>query len=175
MESASEVGCVLKVNIQCDACQMKLLEVLRSISGNLRVYSVTLDAEEGLAKISGEMDPNILLWALARNGKHAELKWVSLKSTTPKKGYYNYNNGYRSDSYNGYSYGTSNQPYRNGRTLPERSRYDSHQSYCPQSGQYHPNDSNYRNGRTLPERSRYDSHQSYCPQSGQYHPNDSNY
>ncbi|GFS45131.1 hypothetical protein Acr_00g0094350 [Actinidia rufa] len=107
MESASEVGCVLKVNIQCEACQMKLLEILRSISG---VYSVTLDAEEGLAKISGEMDPNILLWALARNGKHAELKWVSLKSTTPKKGYYNYNNGYHSDSYNGYSYGHQINP-----------------------------------------------------------------
>ncbi|CAL5390281.1 unnamed protein product [Camellia sinensis] len=95
------MGCVLKVNVHCEACKMKVYEVLRSISG---VYSVTIDAEEGLAKISGEVDPNILLSALGRSGRHAELKWVKLKSTAPNRAYYD-------DHGHSHGYQALEQPY----------------------------------------------------------------
>nr|GMC71450.1 heavy metal-associated isoprenylated plant protein 32-like [Ipomoea batatas] len=57
MEPKAEADCVLKVDVQCDECKMKLMEVLSSISG---VYSVTIDAEQGIAKVAGEVEPNAL-------------------------------------------------------------------------------------------------------------------
>ncbi|KAK3010044.1 hypothetical protein RJ639_012813 [Escallonia herrerae] len=69
-------GCVLKVNVHCDACKMEMVEVLSAING---VYSLTIDAQEGTARIAGEVDRNILLGALARSGRHAELVRVNLK------------------------------------------------------------------------------------------------
>nr|GMC71327.1 heavy metal-associated isoprenylated plant protein 32-like [Ipomoea batatas]GMC77734.1 heavy metal-associated isoprenylated plant protein 32-like [Ipomoea batatas] len=57
MEPKAEADCVLKVDVQCDECKMKLMEVISSISG---VYSVTIDAEQGIAKVAGEVEPNAL-------------------------------------------------------------------------------------------------------------------
>ncbi|THF99719.1 hypothetical protein TEA_001121 [Camellia sinensis var. sinensis] len=47
------------------------------------VYSVTIDAEEGLAKISGRSGSKHTSLALGRSGRHAELKWVKLKNAKP--------------------------------------------------------------------------------------------
>ncbi|KAF7142009.1 hypothetical protein RHSIM_Rhsim06G0227800 [Rhododendron simsii] len=113
------------------------------------VYSVTLDAEQGLATISGEVDPNILLKAITNTGKHAELKWVNFKLPAPNhyagSGYYNnvddgyYGHGYGYDyGYGSHSgaYGPTNQSYYGGRELmpPAEGMYwDAPQSYWPQS------------------------------------------
>lgn len=43
------------------------------------VYSVDIDASAGLATVSGEVDPNMLLKSLARTGMHAEIAWASFK------------------------------------------------------------------------------------------------
>ncbi|KAA8527056.1 hypothetical protein F0562_008715 [Nyssa sinensis] len=104
---------------------MKVMEVLSSICG---VYSVTIDAAEGTAKVSGEVDPNVLMSALARSGKHAELVWVKLKSGVVSTDH-NYHN-------NEYGYGAINQPYQyRSVALPERSsRYGgigTHRPYLP--------------------------------------------
>ncbi|KAL6999143.1 hypothetical protein U1Q18_000304 [Sarracenia purpurea var. burkii] len=71
------------------------------------------------------MDPNVLLRALARSGKHAELKWVNLKSPAPRRGHHNYTNvGY------GSGYGDHHQQYRSRRPpLPEGMWHDTNQSY----------------------------------------------
>ena len=69
---------------------------------------MTIDAEEGIAKISGEVDPNMLLPALGSGGRHAELNWVNLKSPAPNRAYYDH--GYSSYNY-GHDYRTIEQPY----------------------------------------------------------------
>lgn len=117
---------------------MKLYEVLRSISG---VYSVTIDAEEGLAKISGEVDPNILLQAVGTSGKHAELKWVQLNSPVLPNRSQHYRDdmdkpyGPYSISYGQYhGYGRAiEQPHWGRRALPEAEGglwCDTHSRYC---------------------------------------------
>ncbi|XP_059670761.1 uncharacterized protein LOC132316270 [Cornus florida] len=95
---------------------MKMMEVLGSICG---VYSVTIDANEGTARVSGEVDPNVLLHALGRTGSHAELVWVKMKSSPPPRppgrGYYDH--GYDPT----YGYRSIEQPYHQQyrRALPE--------------------------------------------------------
>ncbi|CAK9166877.1 unnamed protein product [Ilex paraguariensis] len=125
MEPVANVTCLLKVNVHCEACKMKMMEVMGSITG---VYSVTIEAQEGTAKVCGEVDPNILLRALARSGRHAELVWVKLKH--PSLSRCNYENGYGSNG--SYGYGALEEPYRYGRALPlpEHSSYNTHQ-HCP--------------------------------------------
>nr|GMC68901.1 heavy metal-associated isoprenylated plant protein 32-like [Ipomoea batatas]GMC75064.1 heavy metal-associated isoprenylated plant protein 32-like [Ipomoea batatas] len=88
MEPKAEADCVLIVDVQCDECKMKLMEVLSSILG---VYSVTIDAEQGIAKVAGEVEPNALLRALSRSGKHAELVYASSSPPYIQRGY---GNGY---------------------------------------------------------------------------------
>ncbi|CAK9148859.1 unnamed protein product [Ilex paraguariensis] len=102
----------------------------------LGVYSVTIDAQAGTAKVSGEVDPNLLLRALARSGRHAELIWVKLNH--PVLNSSNYDNGYSPygsyEPYNygangSYGYGAIDEPYRYRRALQEHSYYDTHQQY----------------------------------------------
>ncbi|KAK2972026.1 hypothetical protein RJ640_005046 [Escallonia rubra] len=108
-------GCVLKVNVHCDACKMQMMEVLSSING---VYSVSIDSQDGLAKVSGEVDPNILLRALARTGNHAELVWVKLKHPVLARGFQG-----------SYGYGKYHNPYGYGSTLYDHPWHDAHQPY----------------------------------------------
>ncbi|XP_059635904.1 uncharacterized protein LOC132278098 [Cornus florida] len=70
METYAHMGCVLKVNAGCEACKIKVMEVLGSVCGT--------------AKVTGEVEPNVLLRALAASGKHAELVWVKIKSQPPQ-------------------------------------------------------------------------------------------
>ncbi|XP_075488294.1 uncharacterized protein LOC142527393 [Primulina tabacum] len=111
MEPYAEASCVLKVNVHCQACKMKMLEVLGSICG---VFDVTIDSQEGLAKVYGVVNPNMLVRALTRTGYHAELKWVKLGHPDLNRRSYShdyYDHGY----YNtGYPYGVVlDDPYRN--------------------------------------------------------------
>ncbi|KAL7140725.1 hypothetical protein ABFS83_08G007300 [Erythranthe nasuta] len=104
--------CVLKVHSGCDACKRQTMEVLSSIDG---VYDVTIDAETKTAKITGEVDPNYCIKALARCGVHAELVWANLSH--PKMN----NRGPYDHDYGSYAYNYYGEklPYGNQRSLPE--------------------------------------------------------
>ncbi|KAK3010135.1 hypothetical protein RJ639_011792 [Escallonia herrerae] len=82
------------------------------------VYSVSIDSQDGLAKVSGEVDPNILLRALARTGNHAELVWVKLKHPVLARGFQG-----------SYGYGKYHNPYGYGSTLYDHPWHDAHQPY----------------------------------------------
>lgn len=93
MEPYADVTCALSINMDCQACKMTVLEVLSSIIG---VYSVDIDANKGEIMVSGEVDPNVLLKAITRTGKHAKLAWVKLNHPGVHRTYhglYNYSHG----------------------------------------------------------------------------------
>ncbi|GAA0157600.1 hypothetical protein Leryth_011459 [Lithospermum erythrorhizon] len=117
MEPFADFDCVLDVNVHCDACKMRMMEILRSIAG---VYSVSIDGEKGKAMVRGEVDPNILMSALSRpgSGKHAELKYAKVNHPRARmmgnnysddSSYnYGYNNKYCDNNY----YNTIEDPYK---------------------------------------------------------------
>ncbi|KAA8523555.1 hypothetical protein F0562_009978 [Nyssa sinensis] len=115
------------------------MEVLDSICG---VYSVTIDAEQGTTKVIGEVDPSVLLRALARSGNHAELLWVNLKSPVSSRGYH-YNDEYQNGPH---VYGAINQPHRYQSALPEHSWNNTHRHYSPRrpTTEYPSYNTNYR-------------------------------
>ncbi|XP_074369231.1 heavy metal-associated isoprenylated plant protein 36-like [Apium graveolens] len=76
MDPYANMGCVLKISPNCEACKMKVMEVVGSICG---LYNISIDAHRGIADISGQVDPNMLLYALAKAGQHAELLRVKLQ------------------------------------------------------------------------------------------------
>ncbi|KAL2477572.1 uncharacterized protein Fot_46586 [Forsythia ovata] len=84
------------------------------------VYSLTFDAEEGLAKISGEVNPNLLLSALARTGQHAEIVWAKLNHPRIDRGYYNDNDSY-GQPYGYQKHGSIEDSYWHRRALPDSS------------------------------------------------------
>nr|GLL21309.1 Heavy metal-associated isoprenylated plant protein [Ipomoea trifida] len=49
MEPKAEADCVLKVDVQCDECKMKLMEVLSSISGKICIFFSSLSVVVGIA------------------------------------------------------------------------------------------------------------------------------
>ncbi|KAK1405226.1 heavy metal-associated isoprenylated plant protein 33-like [Heracleum sosnowskyi] len=79
------MGCVLKISPNCEACKMKVVEIVGSICG---LYNISIDAERGIADISGQVDPNMLLYALGKAGQHAELLRVKLQHPSLR---YNHN------------------------------------------------------------------------------------
>ncbi|XP_009787266.2 heavy metal-associated isoprenylated plant protein 32-like [Nicotiana sylvestris] len=128
MEPFADVSCTLKVNVNCDSCKMKMMEVLHSVRG---VYALTIDAEQGIANVYGEVDPNRLLMALSRSGQHAELISVKLRHPNlTQRSHYGQNNGYGHNHNNGYGYNNNNYsaidgPYghHNSNGLGEPSSY----------------------------------------------------
>ncbi|CAL9111341.1 unnamed protein product, partial [Musa textilis] len=62
--------CILKVNIHCDGCKKKVKKLLHKVDG---VYTTSIDAEQGMVTVSGDVDPATLVKKLAKAGKHAEL------------------------------------------------------------------------------------------------------
>ncbi|KAL3851138.1 hypothetical protein ACJIZ3_013020 [Penstemon smallii] len=114
----AEAICVLKVHVHCPACKMRMMEILGSICVLTYIY-----AEKGTVVVSGVVDPNILMKALARTGYHAEVKSVKLRHPQLNTSYYN--GDY--DDYGSYSYGyghSLDDPYRYGRALPDHPFYD---------------------------------------------------
>ncbi|KAA8547655.1 hypothetical protein F0562_004084 [Nyssa sinensis] len=77
------------------------------------VYSVTIDGKEGTVKVTGEVDPSVLMRALAKTGKHAELVWVKLTSSAKTRGYAN-------NKYGSYGYAALPQPHPSLQHYPPR-------------------------------------------------------
>lgn len=84
---------------------------------------MTIDAEQGIAKVAGEVEPNALLRALSRSGKHAELVRVTFRD--PRMNHHSNYDRYASSppAYNqqgcGYGYNAIDDSYARG--LPEYS------------------------------------------------------
>ncbi|XP_040990462.1 heavy metal-associated isoprenylated plant protein 32 [Juglans microcarpa x Juglans regia] len=91
--------CVLKVNSQCETCKRKVMEVLQSLRG---AYNITIDADQGTVKVTGRVNPNVLLRVLERYGKHAEVKWIRFEGEVRERGYNYYGeNGFVPSPYHG--------------------------------------------------------------------------
>ncbi|KAL3614696.1 hypothetical protein CASFOL_040461 [Castilleja foliolosa] len=136
MDNYAEASCILKVNIHCQACKMKILEILGSICGE---YNIDINTEEGLVKVYAMVEPNILMKALSRTGYHAELKWAKLQHPKLNRNYYNYTNGpngYDPYNYNGYNHGVGSidhYPHGYSRALPDPYSYPSSFNYPARS------------------------------------------
>uniref|UniRef100_A0A7N0VAT1 HMA domain-containing protein n=1 Tax=Kalanchoe fedtschenkoi TaxID=63787 RepID=A0A7N0VAT1_KALFE len=63
-------SCVLKVNIDCDGCKLKVKKILQRIEG---VYTVSIDADQQRVGVTGSVDSATLIKKLERAGKHAEV------------------------------------------------------------------------------------------------------
>ncbi|KAL6538477.1 hypothetical protein OROGR_012465 [Orobanche gracilis] len=147
MDFYAEASCILKVNVHCQSCKMRILEVLGSICGE---YNIDINTEEGLVRVYALVEPNLLMRALARTGYHAELVRVKLQHPKLNRNYYH-------DSYN-YRYGNGhcnyqaiNDPYDYGRALPDPISYSSHQNYPTRrrvAPNYHGSDPYYYYGST---------------------------
>ncbi|KAL8237525.1 hypothetical protein R6Q59_018606 [Mikania micrantha] len=138
----------------------------------LGVYSVAWDVENKMFRISGEVDPNILLKAVLRTGEHAELVSVKLKHPQLRHRNYYYGSYGHTSGYNhlpyygdgGYSSLTNYPYYRTNGHYPYSLPYDPPAIECPSSYNYNAtNDYPY-----LPPRATYVP--SYPPQ--EYDPYD---
>lgn len=93
-------------------------------------YSIDIDAKQGRIKIFGEVDPNVLLKAIARTGRHAKVVWARMNHPSVNRSYHggaDYDSGY------GYGYGygyrssaleDSNGGYYGRGALPSSSGHD---------------------------------------------------
>ncbi|KAI7740761.1 hypothetical protein M8C21_001194, partial [Ambrosia artemisiifolia] len=125
MDPCADMECSLRVHSKCGCCVMKTHDILRAICG---VYTVEWDVEKNLFKISGEVDPSILLKAVLSTGEHAELVSVKIKHPQLRHRNYSYGsygptNGYHMPYYRdaGYSHRSlANYPYyeTNGHYYP---------------------------------------------------------
>ncbi|GMJ07842.1 hypothetical protein HRI_004453400 [Hibiscus trionum] len=66
---------LLKVNINCQGCNRRVKKLLRKIEG---VFSVHIDEEHQVVKVTGKVDPTKLVKRLIKFGKHAEF-WSPYK------------------------------------------------------------------------------------------------
>ncbi|XP_019156486.1 PREDICTED: heavy metal-associated isoprenylated plant protein 32-like [Ipomoea nil] len=128
MEPYADASCILRVDINCDACKFKMIEVISSVAG---VYSISIDAEENLVKICGEVDPNRLLSALAREGKHAKIVMANLKHPQlrlhPRYGYIQGHDDLGNGGGHGYH---PHQAFPIRGALPHHSYYPYHYPSC---------------------------------------------
>ncbi|XP_074332384.1 uncharacterized protein LOC141670443 [Apium graveolens] len=165
--------CILKVNIKCERCKMKLMSVLSSISG---VYSVNVDAERGRAEIEGQVDPNLLLREVSRSGQHAELVRVKLQHPAAGQRYSSLSSPYNRDNNNDYYYGRSLNAIQDGygrrAVLNDEPYYDNgdaryYNNYNNNNNMYYPSPeaSNYMNSRYNMNDYGYSSGARYLPSS----------
>ncbi|URE44526.1 Heavy-metal-associated domain [Musa troglodytarum] len=61
---------ILKVNIHCDGCKLRVKRILHRIEG---VFSVDVDVENKKVTVQGNVDSGTLIDKLTRSGKHAQL------------------------------------------------------------------------------------------------------
>lgn len=73
--------CVMNANMGCEKCRRKVYEVLIKITG---AYSIDIDAEQATVKVSGKVNPKIILQVL--EGKHAKVKSVKFDGEAPSMG-----------------------------------------------------------------------------------------
>ncbi|XVF33873.1 hypothetical protein REPUB_Repub18cG0009100 [Reevesia pubescens] len=96
MESRAEMSCILKVNINCDTCKKKVMDVLQNLHG---VYSVVIDAEQGTVKVSGKVNPYIILKVLEKYEKHGEVTCIKFDGEVREPIYYPHNYCYGGNGY----------------------------------------------------------------------------
>ncbi|KAL9251869.1 Heavy metal-associated isoprenylated plant protein 37-like protein [Drosera capensis] len=72
---------VLRVNIDCDGCKLKVKKLLQKIEG---VYAVIIDPDQQKVTVSGSVEPPTLIKKLIRSGKHAEL-WSDRSNQNQKQ------------------------------------------------------------------------------------------
>ncbi|KAL5548543.1 hypothetical protein UlMin_003774 [Ulmus minor] len=116
MESNPYMSCELEVNTKSKGWQKTITKLLE----NIKEVSYTIDAQAGIAYISGRIDPNDLLNKMAKAGKHAKLVRIDA-------GYHLY--GARSPLVNGNGYG--NYPHNSYYELPPPPQPSQHISYEP--------------------------------------------
>ncbi|KAI9161977.1 hypothetical protein LWI28_022553 [Acer negundo] len=117
MDSPGYMSCALKIDTQT-GWHKSLIKMLTNIDG----VSYSIDAQQGIAYISGKVDPGKILTMLAKSGKHAELCWIDSgqnPNRVPFSNGYGHpnvhdNNGYNNPYYTttGYGYGYGD-PYYN--------------------------------------------------------------
>ncbi|KAF3453358.1 hypothetical protein FNV43_RR03798 [Rhamnella rubrinervis] len=132
------ITCGIRLDTQSSGWYKTMTKVMKDIQG--ATYSI--DAEEGMAYVSGKVDPQKLLKRLVKAGKEAELCWV----TTGPDQYTNYGNvGYHQHPY---SSGGGSGYYEDPRHAPYRDPYYNwdaynqhayYNSYEPSSFHYNPN------------------------------------
>lgn len=71
----------MNANMGCEKCRRKVYEVLINITG---AYSIDIDAEQATVKVSGTVNPKIILQVL--EGKHAKVKSVKFDGEAPSMG-----------------------------------------------------------------------------------------
>ncbi|GKV19408.1 hypothetical protein SLEP1_g29673 [Rubroshorea leprosula] len=105
MESCARMNCVLKVDLNCETCRMKVMKVMQALCGD---YSVSLDGEKGMVNISGRViNPSMVLRVFDQYNKHGEVPSVKFNDERP--GPYHYPHGV---------YGCSSYPLMGGPELP---------------------------------------------------------
>ncbi|KAL5746642.1 hypothetical protein ACOSP7_027788 [Xanthoceras sorbifolium] len=111
MESPGYMTCALKIDTQTAGWHKSLIKMLTNIDG----VTYSIDAQQGIAYISGKVDPGKILKMLAKSGKHAELCWID-SGQNPNRVPFNNGYGYpnsHDNGYNGLYYGTASygDPY----------------------------------------------------------------
>ncbi|KAJ4838291.1 hypothetical protein Tsubulata_041619 [Turnera subulata] len=93
--------CSFKVNANCDGCKRKLMELLQNLGG---VYSVAIDTEQGVVKVSGRVNPVAILHIFDKYGKHGEVQSVRFDGEARGNQAYNFygDNGYFAFPYGQY-------------------------------------------------------------------------
>ncbi|KAH0987334.1 hypothetical protein GBA52_014511 [Prunus armeniaca] len=72
MESRSYMTCGVKIDTNSDGWHKCLTKMLKKIQG----ASYNVDAEGGMAYVSGKVNPRKLIRRLVKAGKEAELCWI---------------------------------------------------------------------------------------------------
>ncbi|OMO83719.1 hypothetical protein CCACVL1_11247 [Corchorus capsularis] len=103
LDNELEESCVMKVNINCETCRKKVMEVLQNLHG---IYSVVIDADSGQLKVSGKVNPYIILKVFEKYGKHGEVSCVKFDGEV------------REPFYNPYYGGNGYIPYGPGAPYP---------------------------------------------------------
>ncbi|KDO61548.1 hypothetical protein CISIN_1g038889mg, partial [Citrus sinensis] len=123
--------CALRVDTQTSGWHKSLIKVLARIDG----VTYSIDAQQGIAYISGKVEPGTLLKLLAKAGKHAELCWVDSGNHNAK----NPNNIIMNNEVpsNGYGHGHYNDHHHQGYNYPY-SQYGYYFANDPPQRSWHP-------------------------------------
>lgn len=110
----------------------KIWDVTYTIHAGL--YNISIDADRGIADISGQVDPSMLLQALAKAGQHAELVRVKLQHPSlsySNNPYYYYGDNAALSPYGGHYHRPYpiHDPYWYSRKLHDPYHYSHHANY----------------------------------------------
>ncbi|GMI85067.1 hypothetical protein HRI_002176000 [Hibiscus trionum] len=105
MESRAEMSCVLKLDVNCAKCRRKVMDVLQNLHG---AYSVVIDAEKGILKVSGNVNPCIIMNIFEKYGKHGEITCIKFEGGVREPMYHPHSYYY---GRNGFSPYESVNPY----------------------------------------------------------------